>query len=340
MKFKPFRRRDNRISRRIERRRLQLRALIKGRDLKLQGARTGVMPPGPIVVTTMRNEVARLPFFLDYYRKLGIVHFLMIDNGSTDGSSELLAAADDVTCWRVETSYRASNFGVDWVNAILAQHGAGRWVLCVDPDEFLVFPHCDTRGIPALTRWLDQTGRESLSTLLIDMYGTGNVSETAYASGQDPLDVAPWYDGANYLCARHNRYHNLWIQGGPRQRVVFADDPRNAPALNKTALVRWQKGFVFVTSTHNLLPRRLNQNYARGEGAITSGALLHFKFLEMLSVKVAEELTRREHYLGGMEYQAYASRGVSNVLWTPRSTRYQDWRQLVELGLIARGGWL
>ncbi|MBY8974765.1 glycosyltransferase family 2 protein [Rhodobacteraceae bacterium NNCM2] len=339
MKLRLFRRRDNRYSRRLERRRLQLRAWWQGRSLQLVQDNLGNMAGGPIVVSTMRNEAVRLPFFLDYYRRLGAVHFLIVDNGSTDGTAEVLAKAEDVSLWRTEASYRASNFGVDWVNHLLARYGAGRWILCVDPDEFLVYPHCDTRDLGALTRWLDQNRRPSLGTLMLDMYGEGPASQTTYGAGDDPLDTAPWFDAGNYVAERHNRYHNLWIQGGPRQRVIFADDPFGAPALNKTPLVKWRKGAVFVTSTHNLLPRSLNENYSRGQGAITSGALLHFKFLETLSGKVAEELTRRQHYLGGLEYRGYAERGVEQSFWTPNSTRYTGWRQLVELGVIARGGW-
>ena len=31
-----------------------------------------------------------------------------------------------------------------------------------------------------------------------------------------------------------------------------------APALNKTPLVKWERGHCFVSSTHSLLPRALN----------------------------------------------------------------------------------
>lgn len=335
-----FRRRDNKLSRRIERRRLQVRAFLRSYDLELVLGDPTDLPDGPILISTMRNEAVRLPYFFDYYRRLGIDRFLIIDNGSTDETPSILSDRNDVVCWRTDASYRDSGFGVDWVNAVLNRHCDGKWILCVDPDEFLVYPHCDTRGIPALTRWLEQNRRESLAALLIDMYGRGRVTETVYEAGKDPNLVAPWFDAGNYVTERHKRYHNLWIQGGPRQRVIFSEQPEHAPALNKTPLVRWKSGFVFVTSTHNLLPQRLNQNYGRGPAALTSGALLHHKFLHVLDDKVREELVRRQHYLGGMEYQSYADRGLTTELWTEHSTQYQGWSQLCDLGLIAEGGWV
>lgn len=332
----------NRLRLRLERRRLQLAAWRKRRELEPVADRTAALRTGragPILVSVVRNEAVRLPWFLDWYRRLGVVHFLVVDNGSEDGTGELLAAQPDVSVWRTGASYKVARYGVDWVNALLARHGAGRWVLVADPDEILVYPYCDTRRLPALIRWLEANGRDSFGTLLLDLYGDRPVAETPYAAGEDPVAAAPWFDANNYFVERHGRYHNLWIQGGPRMCAYFADRPEAAPALNKVPLVRWRPGQVFRTSTHTLLPRRLNTVYAREGGAWTSGVLLHTKFLDVLTDKVREEMLRREHYDDSSEYRAYAARGDIG-LWTPESVRYEGWEQLCELGLMARGGWV
>ncbi len=329
-----------RLSLRLERRGLQLRALMKARELKAIRKRFGGLGPGPVLFSTMRNEAVRLPYFLDYYRRLGVVHFFIVDNGSEDGTVGLLEAEPDVSFWRTEASYKNSRFGVDWLNALLARHGAGRWVVVADPDEFLVYPYCDTRRLPTLTRWLDQNGWTGLGTILLDLYGKGSLVETTYRAAEDPIAAAPWFDAGNYLCEMHNRYHNLWIQGGPRLRVYHRTSPAEAPALNKIPLVKWRRGYTYCTSTHNLLPRRLNRVYERWGGALTSGVLLHTKFLDVLNDKVAEELERGQHYAGSREYRALAEQGSKATLWTPQSTQYEGWEQLCDLGLMARGGWL
>jgi len=331
---------QTRLSLRLERRWSQIRAIWRGFGLKLVVDRTLDMRPGPIVVSTMRNEQARLPFFLDYYRRLGVVHFLIVDNDSTDGTGDYLDPQPDVSLWRTQGSYRASRFGVDWVNALLMRHGHGRWVLVVDPDEFLVYPHCDTRDLAELTTWLDISGKNAMGSTLIDMYSDRPIEETHCEADEDPIAAAPFFDALNYVHRRHERYHNLWIQGGPRMRVFFADRPETAPALNKIPLVKWHRAYVFRSSTHNLLPRRLNRVYEHRGGSTTSGALLHAKFLDVLTDKVAEEIERREHYDGGKEYETYAKAGMSASLWTPQSVRYQGWRQLCEFGLMSEGGWL
>lgn len=325
---------------RLERRWRQIRAQRRARELATVRDRTGGMPEGPILVACLRNEAPRLPFFLEHYRRLGVVHFLVIDNASDDAGPALLEAEPDVSLWRTEASYKASNFGVDWVNALLARHGPGRWVLVADPDEFLVYPHHETRRLPALCRWLDAQRQPALATLLLDLYGEGPVEETRLRPGQDPLEVAPFFDAHNYVLAREGRYHNLWIQGGPRMRTYFADRPSRAPALNKIPLVRWKPGQVYLSSTHSLLPRRLNRVYDIRGGSLTSGVLLHAKFVDLLTGKVAEEMVRRQHYASSAEYEAYGAGGGGTVLWTPHSVRYEGWRQLCDLGLMSTGGWL
>ena len=43
----------------------------------------------------VRDEIYFLPFFLEHYRRIGIKHFLFYDDGSSDGSRELLETEQD-----------------------------------------------------------------------------------------------------------------------------------------------------------------------------------------------------------------------------------------------------
>ena len=85
---------------RIERRKRQLRAIRKRRELTPVANRTDQIGPGAILAfLTIRNEKPRLPYFLDYYRALGVDHFLFVDNGASDGGAEYHADQPDVTLW-------------------------------------------------------------------------------------------------------------------------------------------------------------------------------------------------------------------------------------------------
>jgi hypothetical protein len=326
---------------RVRRKRWLVRAVRKSSELTcLQDNTRAIQRDDVLLVSTMRNEQIRLPYFLEYYRNLGVNHFLFVDNGSEDGTAQYLSGMGDVSLWQTHASYRRSHFGVDWMNYLKRKYAHGHWVLVVDPDEFFIYPFCDTRPIQALTDWLDTSAIRSFSAMLIDTYPKGRIGDVPYQPGQNPLEIVNWFDSGNYTISKNLMYGNLWIQGGPRARVFFADEPKKAPALNKTPLVKWDRRYAYVSSTHSLLPRGLNQVYETDGGEKASGALLHTKFLDTLGAKAAEELARSEHYANSREYRAYAE-GLAQQpeLWCKWSEKYINWRQLEILGLMSKGNW-
>jgi hypothetical protein len=326
---------------RIERKRRRVRSLRKRRELTNVVDRTRQIQPSDILIfSTLRNEKARLPYFLDYYRKLGVNHFFFVDNDSSDGSREYLQEQSDTSVWTTTASYKRSKFGVDWLNGLKAKYADGHWVLVVDVDELLVYPFCDTRPLRALTDWLDAGSIKSFGTMLLDMYPKGKIQHARIREGKDPVKTAPFFDASNYFIEKNNKYGNLWIQGGPRLRSFFRDRPQFAPALNKTPVVKWSKEYVYVSSTHTLLPRGLNLVYDEWGGQKPCGVLLHTKFMNTFSEKAEEEMARKQHYAASREYRTYLKQLNGDLLlWNEQSSEYQDWRQLEDLGLMARGNW-
>ncbi|MFW2545541.1 glycosyltransferase family 2 protein [Primorskyibacter sp. 2E107] len=326
---------------RLQRKRWRIRAFRKRRELNPVTNNTArIKPTDLLVFCTQRNEGVRLPYFLKFYRDMGVNHFFFVDNDSTDGSLNYLSQQEDVSVWSTRASYKRARFGVDWMNWLLMKYGHGHWCLTVDPDELFLYPFCDTRSLRALTDWLDASSIKSFSAMLLDMYPKGRIDQQPYAPGQDPLEIASWFDAGNYSITKNPNFGNLWIQGGPRARVFFADAPELAPALNKIPLVKWDRRYAYVSSTHNLLPRGLNLVYDEWGGEKASGILLHTKFLDTFTAKAEEELTRGQHYGASREYLAYAEQIKDNPeLWCKWSEKYINWRQLEILGLMSKGNW-
>ena len=324
---------------RWKRRRLLARAVVRRRQLSAVRDRTDAIRPGDILCfLTVRNEAARLPHFLDHHRALGVNQFLAVDNGSTDDTGPLLAARQDVSLWRTDASYRLSRFGLDWLTWLMMRHGHGHWCLTLDADELLIYPHWQTRPLDALTGWLDDSGTRMMGALMLDLYPEGPLGAAAASHG-DPTHALTHFDAGNYTIQRQEPMGNLWIQGGPRARAFFADDPRRAPTLQKVPLIRWDRRYVYVNSTHAALPRRLNAIY--GDGEALTGILLHTKFQDQVIEKSAEELNRGEHFRHSALYRDYYRKILDGpVLWSERSTRLTSWRQLEALGLMSRGGWV
>ena len=327
---------------RWKRRRLLFRALRKRRQLTPVIDRTAQIHPDDILaVSTVRNEMVRLPHFLEHHRKLGISHFLMVDNASDDGTGDFLAMQPDVSLWATQHSYRLSRFGMDWLTWLLLKHAHGHWCLTLDADEVFIYPHHDTRPLPALIEWLERYDRKSFGALMLDMYPKGPLSAQRYKPGDDPFETMCWFDGGNYMITRKPDLQNLWIQGGVRARRFFADQPRRAPTMGKTPLVKWNRRYAYVSSTHSLLPRKLNRVYDDQGGEMTSGVLLHTKFLPVVLERSAEEKHRGEHFANSALYDDYYESLKSDPdLWCERSTRLISWRQLEALGLMSKGNWL
>lgn len=291
-----------------------------------------------LLVCCVRNEKIRLPAFLDHYRRLGVAHFLFVDNESTDGLADWLAGQPDCSWWMARGSYKASNFGMDWCNHLLGRHGAGKWCLTVDPDEFLVFPHVGERGLRSLTRYMDGIEQPSLFAPMVDAYGEGPLSRTTLVEGQSPFEACPWFDRFNLTQKYNPERHNLWVQGGVRMRRFLPDTPQIAPALNKVPLVKWQPGLYYVSSMHHLNRKAMNCTVLDAPTAV-SGVLFHFKYVSLLVAKAAEEMQRGEHYGGSGEYKAYFDAG-DPVLYDPEvSIRYRGPQQLQDLGFMQAGGW-
>ncbi|MBK6510386.1 MAG: glycosyltransferase family 2 protein [Haliea sp.] len=220
---------------------------------------------------TCRNEHPRLPYFLEYYRSLGVDRFLMIDNGSTDGSAEYLLQQEDVLLWHSELPFKEANFGSSWFELLLRRYGVGHWCVTVDTDEFLVYRGAQEKKLRALCDEMDVRQLQAMTGQLLDMYSEGPVSEAEYRPGQDPLEVCAWFDRKSY----HRRYemggqyHNQRLLfGGVRQRVFPA---RNDYLLSKVALLKYQPYVVLDGGQHltNIPAQSLAHNQM---------VLLHFKF--------------------------------------------------------------
>ncbi|TKB45174.1 glycosyltransferase family 2 protein [Thalassotalea mangrovi] len=309
-----------------------LKSSYYSRQLSVFQDNTQLINRGDIILfATLRNEAHRMEYFLDYYRRLGVDHFILVDNDSNDGFRFWVKEHQDVTVFFTRESYKASNFGMHWLNYLLRKFGSGHWCLTCDPDEFLVYPKQEEMDLKQLCQYLQQTHRPSFYTNMVDMYGKGALKECLYQPGSDPLQSHPYFDRSGYFYRENKAYSSLWAQGGVRLRTLFKDTPEHGPALNKTPLINWRWYYAYISSMHMAIPRKLNKGYQQG----LTGALLHFKFIAEFEQKIVEEMERKEHYGDSIEYKKYQQFLKDSMHFEPRlSVKYQGWQQLQQLGLI------
>lgn len=286
---------------------------------------------GVLGIMHVRNEMLRMEGVLDHHRRLGVEEFLVVDNGSTDGTREYLEAQPDVNLFFSEQPYSQGKYGLDATNALLNRHGEGRWCLTIDADEYFVYPHCENKRLPLFVKYLERQGAEAVLTILLDMYSARSIAETEPEPGRSLWQVCPHFDGDPYSCSKADLFPFVQIVGGPRRRV-FWDRGSSVPppTVNKVPLVKWRKGYRYASSTHFLKP-------GPARLAEVSGALLHFKFLSDFHHRAAHEAERQEHFHGAREYKKYIEKLAetpSLSLFYEGSRKYNKSTDLVQVGLI------
>ncbi|MFN5998562.1 MAG: glycosyltransferase family 2 protein, partial [Paracoccaceae bacterium] len=129
--------------------------------------------PEVVLVSAMRNEGPFVLEWLAYHRVIGVDRVVIVSNGSTDGSDELLTAlagAGEITFLRTTPGYGVAPQDAA-VQAFEEQVGyqAGTWYLWLDADEFLNV-HVGDRTVQALIAALG--GAEALM-LNWRLFGSG-----------------------------------------------------------------------------------------------------------------------------------------------------------------------
>lgn len=242
----------------------------------------------------LRNEALRLPFFVQYYEKLGIDRFFLVDNGSSDRGCEPLLEKSNVHVFSTHASYAHSSGGLSWIEQLVAKYGMNRWCVFVDIDELFLHPEIGTAGLRGLVAMLGRREEQAVRCLLVDIYGKGPFAETEYRPGTDPTDVAPYFDGEGYEVSQRFLLdpRQPFVTGGMRRRVFGVD-----VCLDKVPL-------LFMTEATQLSQ---GHHLVRGSRvASTRGALLHSKYLQDFRATVGQELERGQRFAGSSEYAAYA----------------------------------
>ncbi|MEA5578914.1 glycosyltransferase family 2 protein [Anabaena sp. UHCC 0451] len=290
-----------------------------------------ISPTALLCCVVVRNELPRLPYFLNYYRQKGVDRFLIVDNQSTDATLEYLLQQNDVYVWSSAKSFNQVNFGSVWFDLLLRKYGIDRWCLTVDADELLYYPNCEHETIHQLCQRLDKGQYRAYTAMLLDMYSDQTVQNTHYKSGEDFLEVCPYFDRQYYhrKYPQASPYRNQTLYfGGVRERVFGRTGEY---LLSKVPLLKYGLETVMIGGQHLT-------NLPESKIAKESGCLLHFKYFSLFTKYVAQEVKRQEHYGGGHQYAEYFRTLSANSALTlydeKQSLRLASSQQLVQLGII------
>lgn len=269
----------------------------------------------PALFTVCRNERERLPEWLEHYRRLGIKHIFVVDNGSTDETKAYLAEQPDVYLFEATGDFRRYASGRRWVNYLIESYGGNSWCLVTDVDEFFVFDG-DDNGLAPLVNSLDDQGSQVMFAVMLDMFGE-RLDDWAKDTDRPLGERFPYFEPATHLIgSRHAPY--LSVSGGMRNRRLAAVMQENL--LNAPVMVKAGTGTMFLN------PHLTNPAIA----STATGALLHYKF-------AVNPMPRSAFTSAKGVFARYLSQDLGalrDLDLSDGSLRYEDPAQLRRLGLI------
>lgn len=300
--------------------------------VRLSAARDDAPCADPILISVVKNELDRLPELLAHYRWLDVERFVILDNGSTDGSIEYLSAQPDVDLYAVDRRF-VWPYKQGWINRVIAEYGYDHWYIYVDADEHIVFDQAGAFGFNDLIAMAERLGICRVRGMLIDMYAAGPLLEYQWKTGSSLIQTYPLFDSDSYV--EQNFKEIISRKGGPRRRRFKDADGAFNPEMSKYPLFKLQPGELFA-NPHHIYP------YARNMESKCYLGMLHFKFLPGFIDRVHKAIQEKTYWDGSSEYRRYLDKLTENPnlsLEYEGSRAYRSPRDFIDCQLIESIDW-
>lgn len=249
------------------------------------------------VLCLLKDGMFYLPSFLEYYRELGIKHFIFLDNGSQDGTVDYLSKQHDVSLYKNELDYKI--YWHKFKKYLFHHHGKGKWNLLVDIDEFFDFPFSNIMSLDGFISYLNENEYTAVVSQMLDLFPDEDL--LSKDRSLNFLDSHKYYsiDGIekksyNDIIQNKNVVNNFDIYfhlNGWRKKMFDVEDVM----LTKHPLLK-EDGVLFYAHDHFVYNANL---------ADISCLIRHYKFHLNFSSYVEDAVKKGYHYNQSAEYKKY-----------------------------------
>ncbi len=316
----------------ILRRKLQARWLL--REMKLvHGPRR--IPGGPldvVLLCSLRDGASYLRSFLDHHRRLGVGHFVFLDNGSEDGTREMLLRQRDVTVYISRLPYKT--YKHHFKRFLIRAHGRSRWSLLADIDEYFDFPGSSHLRLPQFCRYLEERGFDAVVAHMLDLFGSRPILDASGAGGVPEFRAEHRYYDLHeieetdhaYAFGVSNEISNPAIKclSGGIHSTVF----KNTLLLTKHPLLKWRPPMELPRYSHDIRRAKL---------ADVSAVFYHYKFTDEFPRVLARAIDEGGYYDGSSRYRRISERLKTDTrlsLLRPTSRELRSVEDLVSAGFL------
>ena len=301
-----------------------LEGFAKSDIIRIQKAKKWKEKDNLILICVMLNEKERIEVFLNHYRKIGVRRFVILDNGSTDGTVEYLKKQPDVELFQTKDKFESKR-KMGWINRLISYYGNNYWYLVVDADELLVWKGVEETCIQDATKYFDKESITRVRALMVDMYPM----EMKWNSDESFNQIYPKCIFFDYNTYYHQDHKELYlICGGPRKRMLGVE-----VWLTKYPLFRLKEKEI-LCNPHTIYPYKNKKSPCYL-------AVLHYKFVTHEDQRKMQEYARKGNYAcNSAEYKLYTRKYKVNAnnfnFFFDCSAEYQSSKSLEMIKEIRR----
>lgn len=143
-----------------------------------------------VVTCVVKNGEYYLKNFINHYQKLGFRHIFLLDNGSTDSTSEIAKKYKNVSIYQCKLPI--DKYQKIYKHYLARKTCHGGWCLDTDIDEFFDYPFSKKIQLNQFLGYLNKMGYTTVLTQLLDMIPDRPLTQL-FDTKQDDLSLVYQY---------------------------------------------------------------------------------------------------------------------------------------------------